>query len=242
MSDRQALLGDLRDQLRRLGAAGPAGGRAPLGFGIAALDSALPWGGLARGGIHEFLGDPGAGAAFGLVAALLGRLAPTEGTVLWCRATGAAAALHGPGLARFGCPLDRLILVEARGPIETLWVLEEALRCRHLAAAVGEGTAPTLTAGRRLQLAAEAGGTIGLLLPPALARPPPSVALTRWRIAAVPAGPEGGGAGRPRWSVALLRCRGGGVGEWILEWDDEAVRFALAADLADRLPEAAIPA
>jgi protein ImuA len=39
--------------------------------------------------------------------------------------------------------------------------------------------------------------------------------------------------GRPRLIAALTRSRGEPPGQWLLEWDDEAHRFRLAAGLAD---------
>jgi protein ImuA len=155
--------------------------------------------------------------------------------VLWCRpARHEAGVPYGPGLAEFGLGPDRLILVDTNKPRETLWAMEEGLRCRHLAAVVGEEATPDLTASRRLQLAAETGGTLGIVLPPARIRPQTSAALTRWKVTALPSKPEAGGPGRPRWNVALMRCRGGGGGEWALEWEHEALRFAVASPLADR--------
>ncbi|MGE0724551.1 MAG: hypothetical protein AB7O45_09255, partial [Alphaproteobacteria bacterium] len=63
----------------------------------------------------------------------------------------------------------------------------------------------------------------------------PSAALTRWRVAAAPGAADGaGGVGRPRWRVALTRSRGGGEGEWVVEWDDATDHLAVAAELADR--------
>jgi hypothetical protein len=79
--------------------------------------------------------------------------------------------LYAPGLAAFGFdPYDRaagLILVRARTMTEILWAMEEGLREPGIGAVVAElpmGSVPDLTASRRLQLAAEAGGTMALLL------------------------------------------------------------------------------
>ncbi|HET8727793.1 MAG TPA: damage-inducible mutagenesis protein [Alphaproteobacteria bacterium] len=210
--------------------AAPQGG--VVEFGVPEIDSALPWGGLPRGGLHEIAGPPGQASLFGFAAALVGRL---DGPVLWCRCRRDAEAglPYGPGLARFGLPPRRLILAEAARPAETLWAMEEGLRCRGLSAVLSEGVAPDLTASRRLQLAAEAGGTLALMLTPT-ASPPTSAALTRWRVVTAQSMAEAGGPGRARWRVSLLRCRGGTPRDWHLEWDDEALCFSVAAALADR--------
>lgn len=193
-----------------------------------------PWESLASGAVHEIVGAAGDGAPFGFAAAMLaGALddAPERAgrRVLWCRlaAERSESGLpHGPGLLRFGLDPGRLIVVEARRPAELLWAMEEGLRCPGLAATVGEAAIGP-TAGRRLQLAAEKGGGLGLLL---CSHGAAVTAVTRWRVAAAPAGADG----RPAFDVALLRARHGGRGRWRLEWDDAALRFHMAALLADR--------
>ena len=96
--------------------------------------------------------------------------------------------------------------------------MEEALRSGAVAAVLGEIQEADLTARRRLQLAAEAGGAAALLLSPPESRPGPSPALTCWRIASAPSGPPpyGVGIGAARWSVELTRCRGAVPRRWLL--------------------------
>ena len=91
--------------------------------------------------------------------------------------------------AQAGLSADRVIYVEARDPKTVLLVMEESLRHTGLAAVVGEIDGQIgLTASRRLQLAAEKSGVMGLLL----RRPrrkaddiasEPTAARTRWRAA-----------------------------------------------------------
>jgi hypothetical protein len=74
------------------------------------------------------------------------------------------ADLYPPGVAQLGVPLGQLLVVRTTRLADALWVAEQALRCR----AVGAVVAPLRTldahASRRLQLAAEAGGGVGLLI------------------------------------------------------------------------------
>lgn len=227
----------LRERLSIMDRVRPPKGRTSLSLGLAQLDAALPGGGLVRGGMHEFLPNPGDAGAHGLVASLLSGL--SAGPILWCRhrekgdPLGQADMPYGPGLAAMGLDAARLVLVRPDSEDEALWVLEEALRCSSLAAVVGDGVLPGPVAIRRLQLAAEDGGALGLLILPPLARPPPSVALTRWHVAGMPDGPPHEGGGRPRWLVTLLRARGGGSGRWEVAWDDTTFRLHLAQPLAD---------
>ena len=186
-------------------------------LGSPAVDAALPWGGLPLGVLHEVSATPGDGAAAtGFCAALLARLA---GPVLWVTRED---RLHGPGLAAFGLGPAHLIVARAHWQRDVLWVVEEGLRTSRLAAVLGEVEAIDLRASRRLQLAAEASGVTGILLrragPAALAHPPPSAAVTRWRVSPAADPDSTPLIGPPRWRLALLRCRGGRPGAWTVQY------------------------
>ena len=226
-------LSALRRRLRALERGGAMTERSAVKLGDPALDTALPWGGLARGGVHQLEGLAGQASVSGFAAGLAARCAGREGRLLWLRLRRdrqEAGLPYGPGLARFGIAPDQLILAEADSTTALLWALEEALRCGALSVALAEGVAPDLTASRRLQLAAEASGVTALLVShgPVPAR---SAALTRWRVAAAP---SPSGVHRPRWQVELLRCRGGRPGSWMLEWENAALGFSVVPALAGR--------
>ena len=198
----------LRDAISRLEHT-----RAQAGAGVVslapAIDRALPGGGLAQGALHEVFAA-NAGAATGFVALLAGRVAAP---VLWV-APAPAEKPYPPGLAQFGLDPALLLLAQPHAH-DLLWVAEEALRSPALGAVVFLGAAPALAAARRLQLAAEAAGTLGLLLRPDHQAPPPSPAHTRWRVGALPS--TAGAAhtlGAPRWRLELLRARGGRPAAW----------------------------
>ena len=237
----------LRDRIRQIERPARHG---VLPFGVAAIDGALPGGGLALGAVHEIIGQGGdeedGAAAAGFAAAILARLG--TGPVLWCRRR---PDLYGPGLMTHGLDPARLVLVTAPRDDEILWALEEGLRAglaSGLAAVVGELGRLPMVAGRRLQLAAERSGVTALVLKrwrnaaeAAAERERPSAALTRWRVSALPsagiAGEPGAnepGLGRPRWRVALLRVRGGVPGAWDVEVADATGHVSLSAELADR--------
>ncbi|CAH2598746.1 conserved protein of unknown function [Rhodovastum atsumiense] len=224
-ADRAAVLDQLRARIARLeGGGAAAAGVIPV---CAEADRVLPRGGLARAALHEVLAAD-RGAAVGFCGLLLARAA---GPVLWI---GAEPDLWPPGLAAFGLSPADLVLVRAGRATDGLWALEEALRCPAVAGAVlmVDGHPPDMTATRRLQLAAEAGGGIGLLLLPDADRIHPSVACTRWRVAAeaVP-DPE-----RPCWRLTLLRGAGGRPAEWRLAW--HAAERRLRPALVTALPVA----
>jgi protein ImuA len=107
--------------------------------------------------------------------------------ILWCERPWAldAGALYGPALLQFGIDPARMILVRPRRDADALWAMEEGLRCGRVAAVIGEITNMSLTASRRLQLAAEETGVTALMLRPKTDKPSPSAAVTRWRLDAV---------------------------------------------------------
>jgi protein ImuA len=152
---------------------------------------------------------------------------------------------HGPGLHEMGLSPRDLLLVRAHDIQTLLAVGEEALRSPAVGAVLlsawGEAKAFSLTASRRLALAAET-GTATLFLARAGATPCPSAAQTRWSIAAVASVPLAGEApGRPSFSVALLRRRGGGAtGTWTMEWDREQRSFRSPAPLSGGLAALAV--
>ena len=217
-----ALIESLRARIWALERPVAGGAEPPLGL-APALDAALPWGGLPLACLHQVVADDKA-AATGWCAVVMGRLA-ARGPVLWIPAEG---DLYLPGLAAFGLAPGRVVVVRAAGPVEALWAMEEGLRCPALGGVVGEVAGLDLTAGRRLQLAAEAGGVTGLILGPPDGRPPTGTATTRWRVAAAPSpAPPWQGLGPPRWRVTLERCRQGRPRSFTVEWRDETRTLAV---------------
>ena len=149
-----------------------------------------------------------------------------------------AQALH-PGLARLGLQPRCITLFRARRTQDVLWAMEEALKCSGLAAVVAElapnGTGIDLTASRRLVLAAEAGGGIGLLLHQR-ASMQASAAATRWAITAAPStdtpstgapniGSTYGGLGAPAFIASLTKNRSGVTGTWRMTWSAHEQTF-----------------
>lgn len=230
--DRPALLSALRARIARIERAGAAealSARAEDAIPLSrAVDAALPWGGLPRAALHEILAaEPGAAAGF---AALV--LARAGGTVLWIAREPDA---WPPGLARFGLSPAQLVLVRAPRPQDGLWAMEETLRCPAVGAALLVAGDLDLTAARRLQLAAEAGGVLGLLLRPDEDNAAPTAALTRWRIGAAPSDSSSPHAiGDAAWRLDLLRCRGGRPATWQATWHGDQLMTEDAATQARR--------
>jgi len=232
-------LSALRAEVRAIEAARAADNGGALPFGIDAIDRRLAGGGLAMAALHEVAGarpDPCDDAAATLfLAGIAARLAAarTGSNILWALGR---RDLFAPGLARAGLGPDRLIYAEVMRDEDVLAVMEEGLRHGRLAAVIGEVGRATMGATRRLQLAAEEGGTMALMLkrwrrsgedPLAM----PSAAVTRWRIASASSAPlPAAGVGRARWHTILARQRGGEPFKWMMEACDAEGRLALFAE------------
>src|SRR6202050_255702 len=241
----------LMEELRRL-LPGVAERRKTLSFGLSALDSYLPDGGLACGALHEIVPEPRSiPATFGFIAAILARItfstpSPREGRLY---AGGNARGplflvlptygfreyghLHGHGLRALGLDPARLILVETSHRKETLWAIEEALHSGAPAAVPCVIDKLDLKPSQRLHLTATDCGLPLFLLRPAQ-NLEASAAATRWRVGTAEAARRRLGLlPRPRWHLTLERCRNGRPGEWVVEYDHVAHRFSLAATLAN---------
>jgi protein ImuA len=225
-----------------------------LRLGVPALDGLLQ-GGLAFGALHELApaGPFQLGAAFGFALALAA-LAAADGRQVLCIETDFAAfeggAPYGPGLDQLGLAHDRLLILRVTHPRDALWACEEALKCKALAATLAElpedGAAADPVATRRLSLAAQAGGGLGLLLRQR-ASPLPIPAMTRWQVAAALSQPDRfGGLGRTAFDLSLKRNRRGRCGRFIAYWNHDERTFApealslgmaeAARDRSDRAP------
>jgi protein ImuA len=234
-------LDQLRETLRAIEGAGRRE-RPVLPFGLAALDDKLADGGLRLDALHEIAGE---GAGWGDDAAavlfIAGIVARVEGPILW---TVRSRDLFAPGLYQAGLDPRRVLYAEARDDAELLALMEDGLRHRSLGAVIGEAKRVAMASTRRLQLAAEGGGTVALLLrrPVKAGDDPlavPSAAVTRWRVASTPSPPvEWDGLGPACWDLACVRQRGGDPFNLIVEAPDETGRLALSAGLVDRPAEA----
>lgn len=205
------------------------------------LDAALPGGGLPLGRWHEVGGEGlenelcAVGAAFG---ARLLSAAADGGEVVWVLRR---ADLYAPGLVAFGVDPARLTIVQTRTDAEAAAAFEDALASPGVAAAAAEIERLDLVTGRRWQLACERRRSTGIVLRrrsygrsvSQKSDADQSTATTRWRVSPAPSDPgEEPGLGPERWRTVLERARGGRTGSWILEAQNGAYPFRVAAELA----------
>ena len=231
----------LRRQIARLEQSRPRSGDRPISSGCGPLDWLLPGGGFRRGTLAEWL-SAGQGSGAGTLALAAAREAcrPIGGRLEQSPTEWAGRALvvldrqreFCPSAAcRLGIEPEDLIVVQAGSEADNRWALDQALRCPGVAAVLAWPERLDGRTFRRLQLAAEEGGGLGLLIRPPTARQEPSWADVRLLIEPLPAGPLPSRKRQLR--IHLLRCRGGTAGRSIdLEIDDETCRVHLVARLA----------
>lgn len=93
--------------------------------------------------------------------------------------------IYPPALASWGIDLDKVVLVRPQSDVDALWAVDQSLRTPAVAAVVADVERIDDRAARRMQLAAEQGGGLALLLRPASARRGPSWADIQWMVRAL---------------------------------------------------------
>jgi len=182
--------------------------------GCAALDHLLARRGLERGSLVEWL-SPGRGGAAGTLAWLVAREAARQGGGIVV--VDRQRRFYPPAALAWGVDPRSLAVVRVENDEDELWVVDQALRSPAVAAVWLHRDELSTRDFRRWQLAAERGGTLGLLVRPASVQGQPTWADVRWQVQPVSAQ-----RGRVwRLHVELVRCRGGLTGQQLeVELDD----------------------
>ena len=204
------------------------------GTGHEALECLLPARGLGRGRLFEWIsaGGPGVGAAtLALLAARKLMQDPENRVVGTLVVIDRDGGFYPAAVAELGLPPQGLLLVHPKSEAEWMWAVEQALRSPAVDVTLTWADRIQGPVFRRWQLAAEAGGGVGMLV-----RSSEVLGEASW--ASVSLLVRGGACeeaeGRAesfvkrtgrRWVVSVLRNRAGGAeddgSEWLLEWDDE---------------------
>lgn len=131
---------------------------------------------------------------------------------------------------------ERLHLLRPASETELLWCTEEALRAAPSRLVIAEPDKPlSLTAGRRLQLAAEAGQTTGLMLIHEAAGS--TATETRWSC--TPVAGTAADSTLHRW--ARIKNKSGTIGVWTLDWDGATAACHMVSETGQRRQPAALP-
>jgi hypothetical protein len=149
---------------------------ARISSGCKPLDRLLPGGGFARGSLVEWLAaGPGSGAA--VLALTAAREACCDGGVLVV--VDRDGTFYPPAAAAWGVDLQSAIVVRPTNEKDEHWALDQALRCPDVAAVFAWPKSLDGLTFRRLQLATETSGGLGMFVRPATTRAKPSWANVR---------------------------------------------------------------
>jgi hypothetical protein len=153
--------------------------------GCAAMDDCLPRSGYAAGSVVEYLRTTsGCGATYLALTAASAALQASQHQYLVIIDT--HHQFYPPMLASHRLDLQRVIWVRPQSPADCIWATDQALRNPAVAAVVADLEVLTDRDARRLQLAAESGGGVGLLVRGLQARRMPSWADVQWVVRSSP--------------------------------------------------------
>ena len=200
--------------------------------GSAALDELLPDGGFRPGQIVEWLtAESGSGAAMWGINAAINSLTPESSSRNLSSSPQSQPSksqsiavidndqtFYPPAAASLGLDLQQLLVIQPRNHADTIWAIDQTLRCPRIAAVWADIQRLNAKEARRLQLAAEEGGTLGMFIRPLMARNQPSWADIQIQVEPLPTPerpkPTNLNASltqhfaRRRWRLTMLRCRG----------------------------------
>ena len=168
----------------------------PTGF--SALDHELPGGGWPRGVVSELFTERSGIGELSLLIPALAQLSQQDG---WLMLIAPPWMPYAPALAARGIRLSRLIVANTVSDKDTLWAAEQSLRAGNCSAVLAWPAAVNEHNLRRLQLAAEEGGSFGVVFGETSRAALPSPAPLRLRL----------GVRQDKLSVKILKRRGSGA-------------------------------
>lgn len=168
----------------------------PTGF--PELDGELPGGGWPRGVVSELLTERRGIGELSLLMPALAQLSQQDG---WLMLIAPPWIPYAPALAARGIRLSRVIVANTVSDRDTLWAAEQSLRAGNCPAVLAWPGSVNDHALRRLQLAAEEGGSFGVVFGASVRAALPSPAPLRLRL----------GVHQDRLSVKILKRRGSGL-------------------------------
>ena len=167
----------------------------PTGF--AELDRELPGGGWPRGVVGELLTERSGIGELSLFVPALAHLSRGGG---WLMLIAPPWIPYAPALAARGIRLSKLVVVDTRSDKDTLWAAEQGLRTGNCSVVLAWPAAINERSLRRLQLAAEEGGSFGAMFGAAARAAPSSPAPLRMQL----------GTRQNRLAVRIVKRRGSG--------------------------------
>lgn len=183
---------------RRLPSERSTGTHVPSGF--SGLDAVLPGGGFPTGALTELIH---AHHGIGELQLAMPALARLSRGGRWIALIAPPFVPYAPAMASQGIDLSRVLVVHPDNGTQALWSVEQALRTGTCAAVLAWPSACDDRSLRRLQLAAEAGNSLGMLFRRSEAAQTRSPAALRLVLDQ---------SDRQRLDVRILKCRGAPAG------------------------------
>ncbi|MCA9191893.1 MAG: hypothetical protein KDB03_09030 [Planctomycetales bacterium] len=178
------LVNQLADEIQKLETGGQrAKCTRVTSAGCQALDACLPAGGYAPGQFVEYVRlTPACGATY---LAFLAAASAIQGSGGYVVVVDPQQQFYPPAMLGLGIPLEKLIMVRPENQADMLWAIDQALRTRAVAAVVADVVSLDDKSARRIQLAAERGGSLALLLRNSSARRGQTWADFQWLVRSV---------------------------------------------------------
>jgi hypothetical protein len=168
--------------------------------GSASLDAVLPGGGWQSGTVVELMPVSDGIGELRLLMPALAKITHSERHVAMIAPPYIPFA---PALLRHGLRLEHFWIIRAQSAADILWSAEQTLRCKSFGAVLTWPSAIRDQEVRRLQLAAEAGNSIGFVYRSPAAARESSPAAVRLRLQTDAVG---------QLSIDIVKCRGARAG------------------------------
>jgi protein ImuA len=175
---------------------------------------------LRNGRVHEVCGP----AAHSFAMTICGE---HSGTIIWIDEVRQIERVLPAGFIRF-CNPGRIIFVRGYNHLDVLWMAEECLRSKAAPVIVTRlSQSLDFTQGRRLQLAAETGKSLGLFLVPEGMGS--NAAETRWLCTPCF---DSNDSTLQHWK--LIKNKTGTIKDWIVNWNEQAHRITVVSKTGER--------
>jgi protein ImuA len=204
MASQIEIITALRAQVLRLEAANRTVDDSILKTPWKGLNRILPQGGICRGRLMEWIGS-GLGSGAGTLALLVGRQVCADGGTLVV--VDRPGCFYPPAALALGILREQLLIVRPTNDADEIWAIDQSLRCEAVSVVWSYTERLPARAFRRLQLSAEEGRGIGMLI-----RPPRAQTQPGWSHVRLLVQPLGSSPTHFRWQIEMLRALEGNAG------------------------------
>ncbi len=235
----RTIIEQLRQQIEKLQGNEVTTTEHSLQIGLGMMEDAFPGKVFAKAAVHELISNSAEDATCtsGFISVVLGKLMAHKGYCLWI-STVPRRSVFPSALKIFGIDPERILFVDAGKTKDSLWAIEEALKCNALIAVVGEITELTFNDSRRLQLAVEKSHVTGFIHRFKPKTENAVACVSRWKISPVTSVLNDlPGVGFSRWEVELLKVRNGKTGKWQVEWTPKGLEYILPEQIIREIDE-----